>query len=220
MLENKSLVDLPLNGRNYMQLTTLVPGSTPPIGYSEPFNPKTDGGITSSPQVNGGRAEANNYLLDGADNNEVFLGSAAAVPSVESLQEFKIDGHLFSAEFGGARGAVVNVVTKSGTNVLHGSLYDFIRSDAFDARDYFSLLVPILKRNQFGGSVGGPILKNKTFLFGSYECVRERSAPTRTASVPTLLERQGDFSQSAAPRWRVVSLPRPHDPRMFILTSG
>jgi hypothetical protein len=198
VFENKSLLDLPLNGRNYLQLTTLVPGSTPPIGYSEPFNPRTDGGITSSPQVNGSRAEANNYLLDGADNNEAFLGSAAAVPSVESLQEFKIATHLFSAEFGAAGGAVVNVVTKSGSNALHGSLYDFIRNDRFDARNYFSPVVPILKRNQFGGAIGGPIRKNKTFFFGSYEGLRERSAPTRTASVPTLLERQGDFSQSTA----------------------
>jgi hypothetical protein len=198
VFENKSIVDLPLNGRNYLQLTSLVPGSTPSIGYSEPFNPKTDGGITSSPQVNGSRAEANNYLLDGADNNEAFLGSAAAVPSVESLQEFKIATHLFSAEFGAAGGAVVNVVTKSGSNTLHGSLYEFIRNDYFDARDFFSPKVPILKRNQFGVSIGGPIRKNKTFFFGSYEGLRDRSAPTRTASVPTLLERQGDFSQSAA----------------------
>jgi hypothetical protein len=198
VFENKSLVDLPLNGRNFLQLTTLVPGSTPAIGYSQPFNPKTDGGITSSPQVNGSRAEGNNYLLDGADNNEAFLGSAAAVPSVESLQEFKIATHLFSAEFGAAGGAVVNVITKSGSNALHGSLYEFIRNDAFDARDYFSPEVPILKRNQFGGAIGGPIRKNKTFFFGSYEGLRERSAPTRTALVPTLLERQGDFSQSTA----------------------
>ena len=216
VFENKSIVDLPLNGRNYLQLTTLVPGSTPPIGYSQPFNPKTDGGITSSPQVNGSRAEANNYLLDGADNNEAFLGSAAAVPSVESLQEFKIATHLFSAEFGAAGGAVVNVVTKSGSNALHGSLYEFIRNDALDARDYFSPEVPILKRNQFGGVIGGPIRRNKTFFFGSYEGLRERSAPTRTALVPTLLERQGDFSQSTAkPVVPTTGLPFPGNKMPF-----
>ncbi|HYZ84619.1 MAG TPA: carboxypeptidase regulatory-like domain-containing protein [Bryobacteraceae bacterium] len=197
VMDNKSLMDLPLNGRNYLQLTHLVPGSTPPIGYSQPFNPKTDGGITSSPQVNGSRAESNSYLLDGADNNEPFLGSAAAVPPIESLQEFRVATHVFGAEFGGAGGAVVNAVTKSGTNAFHGSVYEFLRNDAFDARDFFSPRVPILKRNQFGASLGGPIRKSKTFFFGNYEGVRERSAPTRTASVPTLPEREGDFSQSA-----------------------
>jgi hypothetical protein len=97
VFDNRTLSDLPLNGRNYLQVATLASGSTPPIGYSEPFNPKTEGGITSSPQVNGSRPEANSYLLDGADNNEAFLGSAAAVPSVESLQEFKLATHLFNA---------------------------------------------------------------------------------------------------------------------------
>lgn len=212
VFETNSLEDLPLNGRNYMQLTTLVPGSTPAIGYSEPFNPKTDGGITSSPQVNGSRAEANNYLLDGADNNEAFLGSAAAVPSIESLQEFKIATHLFSAEFGAAGGAIVNVITKSGSNALHGSMYDFIRNDRLDARDYFSPDVPILKRNQFGATIGGPIRKNRTFFFASYEGLRERAAPTDTALVPTLLERQGDFSQSTVkPIDPTTGLPFPGD---------
>ncbi|HYZ86429.1 MAG TPA: carboxypeptidase regulatory-like domain-containing protein [Bryobacteraceae bacterium] len=197
VVENKSLVDLPLNGRNYLELTYLVPGSTPPIGYSEPATPKTQGGLTSSPQVNGSRAEANGYLLDGADNNEAFLGSAAAVPPIESLQEFRVATHLFSAQFGGAGGAVVNVVTRSGTNAFHGSVYEFLRNDAFDARDFFSPTVSTLKRNQFGVALGGPIRKNKTFFFGNYEGIRERSAPTRTASVPTLAEREGDFSRSA-----------------------
>ena len=196
VIENRALTDLPLNGRNYMQLTTLVPGSVPSIGYAEPGNPQIPGGVNATPQVNGGRIEANNFLLDGADNNEPFLASAAVVPSVEALQEFKMQRNLYTAEFGNGGGAIVNVVTKSGTNKLHGSAYEFLRNDAFDARNFFSPTVSVLKRNQFGVSLGGPIRKNGTFLFGNYEGFLEHRSPTHAASVPTLLERQGDFSQS------------------------
>jgi hypothetical protein len=197
VIENRALTDLPLNGRNYMQLATLVPGSVPSIGYAEPGNPQIPGGVNATPQVNGGRIESNNFLLDGADNNEPFLGSAAVVPSVEALQEFKMLTNLYTAEFGNGGGAIVNVVTKSGTNTLHGSAYEFLRNDAFDARNFFSPTVSVLKRNQFGVSLGGPIRKNGTFLFGNYEGFLEHRSPTHAASVPTLLERQGDFSQSA-----------------------
>jgi hypothetical protein len=116
VIELRSLTDLPLNGRNYMQLTTLVPGSIPSVGYAEPGNPQIPGGVNITPQVNGGRIEANNFLLDGGDNNEPFLGSAAVVPSVEAIQEFKMQTNLYTAAFGGGGGAIVNVVTKSGTN--------------------------------------------------------------------------------------------------------
>ena len=210
VIENRAVVDLPLNGRNFLQLATLVAGSTPAIGYSLPANPETPGGITSSPQVNGLRAESNNYLLDGADNNEPFLGSAAVVPSAEAIQEFKVETNLYNAEFGSSAGAIVNVVTKSGTNDFHGSVYEFFRNDALDARNFFSPEVPVLKRNQFGFSVGGPIVRGRTFFFGNYEGFRQRSAETRTASVPTLLERQGNFSQSAVqPIDPLTGLPFP-----------
>ena len=197
VIESRSLTDLPLNGRNYMQLTTLVPGSVPSVGYAEPGNPHIPGGVNTTPQVNGGRIETNNFLLDGADNNEPFLGSAAIVPSVEALQEFKMETSLYTAEFGNGGGAMVNVATKSGGNKVHGSVYEFLRNNAFDARNFFSPTVSVLKRNQFGASLGGPIRKKRTFFFGNYEGFLEHSAPTRAASVPTLLERQGDFSQSA-----------------------
>src|SRR5258707_1045865 len=144
VIENNSLTDLPLNGRNYMQLTTLVPGSVPSVGYAEPGNPQIPGGVNATPQVNGGRIESNNFLLDGADNNEPFLGSAAVVPSVEALQEFKMLTNLYTAEFGNGGGAIVNVLTKSGTNQIHGSAYGFLRNDAFDARNFFSPTVSIL----------------------------------------------------------------------------
>ena len=212
VIETKQLSDLPLNGRNFLQLATLVPGSVPAIGYSEPGTPQTEGGVTSAPQVNGSRTEANAYLLDGADNSEPFLGSAAAVPSVEAIQEFKIQSSLYSAEFGSGGGAILNVITKSGSNALHGAVYDFLRNDAMDARNYFSTKVPILKRNQFGFTLGGPIWPNKTFFFVNYEGLRESSAPTRTASVPSLLEREGNFSQSAAkPVDPATGLPFPQD---------
>jgi hypothetical protein len=198
VIESRSLTDLPLNGRNYMQLTTLVPGSVPSVGYAEPGNPQIPGGVNATPQVNGGRIETNNFLLDGADNNEPFLGSAAVVPSVEALLEFKVQTNLYTAEFGNGGGAMVNAVTRSGANKVHGSAYEFLRNNAFDARNFFSPAVSVLKRNQFGTALGGPIRMNKTFVFGNYEGFLEHRAPTRAASVPTLLERQGDFSQSAA----------------------
>ncbi|MBV8224521.1 MAG: TonB-dependent receptor [Verrucomicrobia bacterium] len=197
VIETRSLTDLPLNGRNYMQLTTLVPGSVPSVGYAEPANPQIPGGVNITPQVNGGRIEANNFLLDGGDNNEPFLASAAVVPSVEAIQEFKMQTNLYTAEFGGGGGAIVNVLTKSGTNEVHGSVYEFLRNDAFDAHNFFSPTVSVLKRNQFGVSLGAPIRKNRTFVFGNYEGFLEHQAPTHDATVPTLLERQGDFSQSA-----------------------
>lgn len=212
VIENKAVVDLPLNGRNFLQLTTLVPGSVPAIGYSLPGNPTTPGGITLSPQVNGMRSESNYYLLDGADNNEPFLGSAAAVPSVESLQEFKMQSNLYSAEFGSGGGSIVNVVTKSGSNEFHGAVYEFLRNDALDARNFFAPEVSPLKRNQFGFSLGGPVVKTRTFFFVNYEGFRERAGQTRTASVPSVLERSGDFSQSAVrPIDPFTGLPFPGD---------
>lgn len=191
---------LPLNGRNFLQLTTLVPGAVPGIQMTENFTPTTAGSSSLNvPQVNGLRSQSNNILLDGVDNNELFLGQAAAVPSPDSIQEFSIQTNLYGAEFGRGAGSIVNVVTKSGTDSFHGSLYEFLRNDALDARNFFATQgsKPKLRRNQFGGSIGGPILKEHTHFFGSYEGLRLSEGLTRTASVPSVLEKGGDFSQSA-----------------------
>src|SRR5258708_39731597 len=121
-----------------MQLTTLVPGSVPSVGYAEPGNPQIPGGVNATPQVNGGRIESNNFLLDGADNNEPFLGSAAVVPSVEALQEFKMLTNLYTAEFGNGGGALIKQLTQSWPKQLHSTSHEFLRNDAFDARHFYS----------------------------------------------------------------------------------
>lgn len=212
VIENKMIVNLPLNGRNFMQLTVLVPGSVPALNYGLPATPEMPGGINATPQVNGLRSESNTFLLDGADNNEPFLGSAAVVPSVEAIQEFKMQSNVYNAEYGSVGGAVINVVTKSGTNELHGNVYEFLRNDVFDARNFFASEVAPLRRNQFGFSLGGPIRRNRTFLFGNYEGLRERAGITRTAVVPSSLERLGDFSQSAVkPVDPLTGQPFPQD---------
>ncbi len=204
--------NLPLNGRNFLQLSTLVPGAVPGIQLTENFTPTTQGSSLNVPQVNGMRSQSNNVLLDGVSNNELFLGQAAAIPAPDSIQEFSIQTNLYGAEFGKGAGSVVNVVTRGGTDVFHGSLYNYFRNDVLDARNYFSPGVPPLKRNQFGGSFGGPIIKTKTHFFSSYEGMRLREGTTRTAAVPTALEKAGNFSQSAVrPTDPNTGLPFPGD---------
>lgn len=195
VVEQKRMIELPLNGRNYLELTLLQPGVIPSTNPTPSFVPITPGYAT--PQVGGLRSTSNNFLLDGAENNEQFYGQAAAVPSPDTLQEFRMITNSYSAEFGRGGGSIVNAITKSGTNTLHGGAYEFLRNDIFDARNFFAPTKPQLKRNQFGAFLGGPIVHNKTFFFGSYEGFRLRQGTTRVAAVPTLLERRGDFSQSA-----------------------
>lgn len=189
------IATLPLIGRNYLQLAVLQAGVTSPIDITSAETPKNmPGGIGISPNVNGMRNNANNYLLDGSDNNEPFLGIAAVVPSIDAIQEFKIITGLYSAEYGRSGGSVVNVITRSGTNEFHGSAWDFLRNDFFNARNYFADQVRPLKRNQFGATIGGPVVRNKLFFFGSYEGTRESKGDTRNTTVPSIAERNGDFS--------------------------
>jgi len=194
VVNQRKIHDLPLNGRNFLQLATLQAGITPGISLISEFTPNHPGQVTFN--SNGLRQQSNNFLLDGADNNDGFLGTAAGVPSPDALQEFRILTNAYSAEYGRGGGAVVNVITRGGTNDFHGSLYEFFRNDVFDARNFFSSIVPALKQNQFGGTFGGPLRKNRTFVFGSYEGFRQRQGVTSSSVVPSLLERTGNFSQS------------------------
>ncbi|MEZ5394485.1 MAG: carboxypeptidase regulatory-like domain-containing protein [Bryobacterales bacterium] len=191
VVDEKRITELPLNGRNPLQLVMLAPGAVrAPGGGSLNRN--------EAIAVNGGRGTATNYMLDGGDNNDPQQNVGAVTPNPDALEEFSVLTNNFSAEYGRNSGAVVNAVTKSGTNQFHGSLWEFLRNDALDARSYFGISKSKLRRNQFGATTGGPIVRNKAFFFGSYEGVRQRTGGTvSNLVVPTAAERAGDFSGSS-----------------------
>ncbi len=196
VIQGAMIRELPLNQRDYTQLVLLVPGTT--------FNPAQRlGGAIS---VNGNRTLQNNYLLDGVDNNSnatSFRGERVDVirPSVDALEEFKVLTNSYSAEYGRSAGAVINVTIKGGTNRLHGTLWEFFRNDAMDAHGWTPTIggvKPNLRFNQFGGNIGGPIRRDKTFFFVNYEGERQGQGVTYQAIVPTLDLRAGDFSRIAS----------------------
>src|SRR3954451_23730935 len=190
----KQISDLPLNGRNFIQLAYLGPGAN--AGQT---GTNVSGGVFENERaneaisVNGLRVSNNNFLLNGVDNNEFGLGGVVVLPPPDAIQEFRTEENSMSAEFGRG-GAAVNVVLKSGTNQIHGGAYEFIRNDKLDAVNYFNQGQQPFKRNQFGAFLGGPIIKNKTFIFGDYEGSRLRDSQPFLSTVPTDLERMGDFS--------------------------
>ncbi len=197
VIDQRKMVELPLNGRDYNQLALLSPGVLAPtprltsIGFKGAFN------------VNGNRAFHNAFQLDGVDNTSYsnsFRGNNIQVvqPSVEALQEFKIQTNAYTAEFGRSAGALINAVIKSGTNQLHGSAYEFFRNRELDANNFFANKTgaskPFRLRNQFGGTLGGPIRRDKTFIFGDFEGLRDRVGTVRLTSVPQLSWREGRFN--------------------------
>ena len=197
VIDQKKIVDLPLNGRDYNQLALLSPGVLPGTPRLASVNFK---GVLN---VNGNRTFNNVFLLDGVDNisySNSFRGENVQLvqPSIEALQEFKIQTNAYSAEFGRSSGAVINATIKSGTNNIHGSVYEFLRNDALDANNFFSNALsapkPVRKRNQFGAAVGGPIVENRTFWFADYEGLREREGVPRVRLVPSEAEKAGLFS--------------------------
>jgi hypothetical protein len=181
--------DLPLNGRNALQLTTLTPGTAlTAVGTESGQQDNT--GLT----VNGLRATQNNFQLDGAIYNDRFFDSVPILPNPDALQEFTIQSSNYSAEYGGA-GALVQLSTRSGTNSIHGSAYEFLRNTVLNARNYFQQTTPPFKLNQFGGTAGGPIVKDHTFFFLAAEDLQQRSSPNPISiTVPTAAELQGNFS--------------------------
>ena len=192
VISEKQATDLPLNGRDLTQLGLLQPGVAPmTAGLGEA------GGIARSGQayaVNGQRPESNNYLLDGASNVDSVNGGYALRTPVDAVNEFRILTLNAPAEYGDTSGATTSVVTKSGSNYLHGDVYDFFRNDAMDARNFFAAETEPLHRNQYGATVGGPIRKDKDFFFFYYEGQRNSAGETQAAIVPTAAERTGDFS--------------------------
>src|SRR5437588_5827750 len=194
IIDNRKVEDLPLNGRDFAQLARLNPGVAASGGGGGQQG--GEGGVSGF-SSNGQRSTSNNFLVDGVDNNDYFGGAAAQIPSIDSIQEFEVQTNTFAAEYGRNSGSVVNLVTKSGTNQLHGSLYEFFRNDVLDARNFFnddSFPKSSLRLNQFGGTFGGPIIRNQTFYFLNYEGFRRRAGITRITNVPTLAERAGNFT--------------------------
>ncbi len=203
VIQEKQVQELPLNGRNFVQLATLSPGVS---GAGSGMRGTIMSGTRPDDLrpgtelfVNGNRENSNNYLYDGIDNNTRLTLVIVMRPNVEAIREFKVQTNLFSAEQGRNPGGQVNVVSKSGGNKIQGAVYEFLRNDRFDANNFFSNRAgqekPPFKQNQFGGAVGGPILKNRTFFFADYDGFRQEAGRVFVNTVPTLKMRQGDFSE-------------------------
>jgi outer membrane receptor protein involved in Fe transport len=189
----RELLDLPLDGRNFSQLGLLQPGVAPlTAGLREAGGSLRDG---QSYAVDGQRPESNNFLIDGADNDNAVDAGFVIKPPIDAIAEFRILTHNANAEFGRSTGSTTNIITRSGSNAFHGALWDFFRNDAMDASDFSTSTIQPLKQNQFGGTFGGPIVQDKTFIFGYYEGFRSRKGETVAATVPSLQERQGLFPQ-------------------------
>ncbi len=240
VVENKRIIDLPLNGRNVYSLAALTPGVmgiTPASatgGVGEGF--ESAGRFV----VNGGRDSSNAIIMDGVpvtvNSNTANMNANTAVPTIEGVEEFRIQTNSFSAEYGRSGGGVLTLATKSGTNEIHGSLFEFLRNSKLDANNFFSnrsgQQLGAFQRNEFGGSVGGPIVlpklyngKNRTFFFTAFEGRRQRSASTRFMTLPTELQKQGDFSETlnSAGQQRVIydpfsTAPDPSRPGFFMRT--
>jgi hypothetical protein len=189
----RELEDLPLNGRNFSQLGLLQPGVVP----ITPGLVQAGGGLRDGQpySVNGSRPESNNFLIDGADNFNGVDGGYVLKPPVDAISEFRIITLNANAEFGDALGSTTNILTRSGTNNFHGALWDFLRNDAVDARNYFQTQPLPLRQNQFGATLGGPIVKDKLFFFGYYEGFRNLQGVTGLTTVPSLQERTGNFAE-------------------------
>jgi hypothetical protein len=187
VIDSSRIVELPLNGRNPLQLQYLVAGSGGVVAAGQEEN--------DTVSINGSRPNTNNYTLDGADNHDPYFNSPSVFPNPDALAEFSLETNSYGADRGRNAGAVMNAVTRSGTNELHGTLFEFVRNTEFNARSFFANTIPPFKRNQFGGTVGGPIRRDKTFFFASYQQTAERSTPG--ALNPVVLpaaQRSGDFS--------------------------
>jgi hypothetical protein len=193
VVNERASTELPLNQRDVYQLLQLQPGVQSQLGNDLFYGSDRAGVVT----VNGGRGRANNYSVNGGDGNDLFVNLPAVQPSPDSIEEFRVITNNFDAEFGRNSGAVVNVVTKSGTNELHGSFYEFFRNDVLNSKAFTFTAAPKppFKQNQFGGTLGGPIKKDKTFIFGSYEGRRiVKGIDSQPVTVPTGAQVNGDFS--------------------------
>jgi hypothetical protein len=194
VINERAVQNLPLNSRDTYQLLQLQPG-VQGVGGSDLFYGSDKPGAVS---VNGGRGRSNNFSVNGGDGNDLFVNSPGIEPSPDAIEEFRVITNTFDAEYGRNSGAVINVVTKSGTNKFHGSIYDYVRNNVFDAKNYFSLTKPDDTQNQYGATVGGPIKKDKSFFFLSYEGRQlVEGIPGDKTRVPTPAERAGQLGSFA-----------------------
>jgi outer membrane receptor protein involved in Fe transport len=215
VIENRRIVELPLNKRQFLDLALLTPGVTlgnggPQSGSSTLFARPS---ANSSVSVNGQRSQNNNFLLDGVQNTDGDVNAFVLTPSIDAVQEFRVETSNYSAEFGRSSGAQINVVSKSGTNVFHGSVYEFLRNSALDARPFTNPgKLPAFRFNQFGATVGGPLRKDKTFFFVNYEGLRSVQGQSTISSVALDRQRTGDFSGLRAIYDPETLAPDPSDP--------
>lgn len=227
VVETRSVTELPLNGRNPLALVGLVPGvvpqGTPSAGNSSAGNP-----VGANPfalgdfQVGGGMAGQSQILIDGVPTNGAYLNVVTVIPTQDAIEEFKVQTNNLGPEYGRFAGGVINLSTKSGTNVFHGSAYEFLRNKVLNANDFFAnrggTKRPPFTQNQFGANVGGPVLKDKLFFFSSYEGFRQRKGSILTTWVPTAAERTGDFSQVGSTN--TTSVLSIYDPKTSTGCSG
>lgn len=197
LIDDRRVVDLPLNGRNIMSLASILPGVTNVSHSGSPGAPQSMGDARGGPEmdVNGGRPNMNLFTLDGGYFNNPSRNTGINYPPPDAIQEVRILTQNFSAEYGHSPGSQVEVLSKAGTNSFHGAAWEFLRNNALNARDFFAPTVPTQKQNQFGAAAGGRIIKNKIFIFGSYQgLTNHQQAVSHVANVPSAAERTGDFT--------------------------
>jgi outer membrane receptor protein involved in Fe transport len=188
VINQRTVQEIPLNGRHFVDLGLLIPGSvTPPQNgfLTAPLRGQGSFGLNTA----GGREDTVNFMINGVNLNDMVQNQITFQPSINTVQEFKVDNSTFSAEYGRNSGAIVNIATNSGSNGFHGEAFEFLRNNVLDARNFFDATKPPFKRNQFGGNIGGPIKKNRTFFFASYEGLRQRQGLTLTSNVLTDAQR-------------------------------
>jgi outer membrane receptor protein involved in Fe transport len=207
VVDSRNVSELPLRGRNPYALVALIPGARVPISWR---NLPMDMFTSQYALINGARGNQNEFILDGIANTNTVSSGPNIFPTPDSIQEFNVVTNNFSAEYGRAAGGVFNVVTKSGTNQLHGSLWEFHRNENINANAFFANRFgrpkPAFTFNQYGGTVGGPIQRDKTFIFGSYEKALQREGQIYVGQVPTALERMGDFSEIRNSRGQPITI--------------
>src|SRR5437879_9104011 len=198
VITSQQVAQLPLNGRNFVQLATLTPGTTQETNPNSFFNAGPSSEVsargTYSLSVGGSRAQSTDWLLDGNDNNELTAGGISIIPSIDAIQEFKVLTYNYSAEYGTRAGPTVLVTTKSGSNTLHGSLFEFFRNTKLDARSFFASTKEQFNLNQFGGAIVGPIKKDKTLFFADYHAKKQRHGIPLVRTVATTDMKTGDYT--------------------------